>query len=78
MIAVSYLVHYDTLLQNARDIIAKCNGYFIPKCVRFFITKCDSFISSCERYDKIRRILFQNVTVITKCVIYYKMRWYND
>ena len=26
-----YLVHYDTLLQNATDIIAKCDRYFITK-----------------------------------------------
>ena len=25
---VSYLIHYDTLLQNATDIITKCNSYF--------------------------------------------------
>ena len=74
MIEVSYFVHYDTLLQNARDIITKCDGYFIPKCVRFFITKCDGLISNWERYDKTRRFYFkmwqllQNVPFITKCV----------
>ena len=25
---VSYLVHYDTLLQNATTIITKCDSYF--------------------------------------------------
>ena len=30
--AVSYLLHYDTLLQNARDVITKCGRYFITKC----------------------------------------------
>ena len=24
--------HYDTLLQNSRDIITKCDSYFITKC----------------------------------------------
>ena len=33
VIAFSYLVYYDTLLQNAIDI---------TKCDKFFITKCDS------------------------------------
>ena len=41
-VTVSYLIRYDSLLQNATDIITKC--------VRFFITKCDS-------YYKMRRLL---------------------
>ena len=31
MVVVSYLVHYDTLLQNATNVIAKCERYFITK-----------------------------------------------
>ena len=27
----SYLVHYDTLLQNTTDIITKCHSHFIRK-----------------------------------------------
>ena len=74
MIAVSYLVHYDTLLQNARDVITKCDSYVIPKYIRFFITKWDSFISNCDSYDKIRGFYFkmwqllQSASFITKCV----------
>ena len=30
-VTVSYLVHYDTLLQNATDIIAICDSCFITK-----------------------------------------------
>ena len=30
--AVSYLVHCNTLLVNATDLITKCNSYFITKC----------------------------------------------
>ena len=30
--AVSFLVHYDNLLQNATEIIAKYDSYFITKC----------------------------------------------
>ena len=29
MVAVLYLVHYDTLLQNLANIVTKCNGYLI-------------------------------------------------
>ena len=32
VVVVSYLVHYDTLLQNATDITTKCNSYFIANC----------------------------------------------
>ena len=27
-VTVSYLIHYDSLLQNARDIITKCDVYY--------------------------------------------------
>ena len=33
-VTVSYLMHYDSLLQNATDIITKCDSYFITKCNR--------------------------------------------
>ena len=46
-VAVSYLVHYDTLSQNAADIAAKYDGYFI--------TKCDSLIAKYGSYYKMRR-----------------------
>ena len=32
MTGVSYLVHYDTLLQNETDIVTECHNYFITKC----------------------------------------------
>ena len=77
MIALSYLIHYDTLFQNATDIIKKMRQPFyykmqqklITKWVRLFISKCDSFIIYCDSYHrlhlfyyKIRRLL-QNVSV---------------
>ena len=49
---VSYLIHYDTLLQNAIDIITRCDSYFITKC-----DKCDDFITKCDSYYKMRRLL---------------------
>ena len=62
MATVLYLVHHDTLLQNATDIIIKYDSYFITNydksllqnAPKFFITKCDIFL--------------QNTQVITKCV----------
>ena len=50
-VTVSVLICYDTLSQNATDIITKCDSYFVTKCnrslcIRFFITKCDNTQSS--------------------------------
>ena len=39
VILVSYSVHYDSSLQNATDIISKCDSYFIIKRDKF-ITRC--------------------------------------
>ena len=56
-VMVSYLIRYDSLLHNATDVITKRDSYFITKCVRFFITKCDSFITKCNSYYKMWRLL---------------------
>ena len=45
----SYLIRYDSLLQNATNIITKCSSCFI--------TNCDSFITKCNSYYKMRRLL---------------------
>ena len=55
MVAVSYLFHYDTLSQNATDIITKCDSYFYYKVYykmhQVFYYKMRQF------YYKIRRLL---------------------
>ena len=53
---VSYLIHYDSLLQNVTDVITKCDSYFI--------TKCDISLlqNATEVHYKMRR-LFQIPTV---------------
>ena len=72
-VTVSYLIRYESLLQNAADLITKCDSYFITKCVCLFITKCGSFISKCDSYYKLRRFyykmrqLLQNATFIKNC-----------
>ena len=48
-VMVSYLIRYDSLLQNVTDIITKCD--------RYFITKCDSFVTTCDSYYKMLRLL---------------------
>ena len=48
-VVVSYLIHYNSLLQIATDIIAKCEDYFI--------TKCDSYYKLRRFYYKMRKLL---------------------
>ena len=71
-----YLIHCDSLLQNATDIITKCNNFLITKCDRSlfqnasgfllqnatFITNCDSAGPSSK--SKICRYLFCNISII--------------
>ena len=77
-VTVSYLIRYDSLLQNATDVITKCDSYFITKCDKSLlqytsgfllqnvtvITNCDDFITKCGSYYKMRRLL-QIATVQT-------------
>ena len=46
-VSVSYMIHYDTLLQNETDSITKCDCYFL--------TKCDNFITKCDICYKLRQ-----------------------
>ena len=75
-VTFSYLIYYGSLLQNATDIITKCDSYFITKCDRSLfqnasdfllqnvtvIINCDNFITKCDSYDK-KRCLLQIATV---------------
>ena len=74
-VTVSDLIRYDSLLQNATDVITKCDSYFITKCDRSLLQNASGFLL------KNATVLLQNVTVITKCDdfitkcdSYYKMR----
>ena len=77
MVVLSYLVYYNTLLQNATDIITKCNSFFITKCdksllkkcVRFFIIKCDKNLL--EKH--VRFFITKCDSFMTNCDSYYKM-----
>ena len=55
------MINYDTLLQNATDIITKCDSYFITNCDRSLLQKASSFLLQNET------ILLQNATFITNC-----------
>ena len=61
-VTVVYLVHYDTLLQNATDIITKCDSYFITKYDKCLLQNASGL--SLENTTVSWRI----ATVVTKCV----------
>ena len=58
----SYLVHYDTLLQSATDIIKKCDSYFITNCDKSLLQNVSGFLLQNAT------VFLENTTVITKCV----------
>ena len=65
-ITVSYLIRYDSLLQNATDVIRKCNSYFITKWTRSLLQNMTGFLLQ----NMIA--LLQNATILLQNVSYYK------
>ena len=55
------MIHNDTLLQNAADIITKCYSYFIEKCDRSLLQNASGFLLQNAT------VYFKNETVITNC-----------
>ena len=43
VVTTSHLVHYDILLQNATDIITKCDSYFNTECEKVYYKMCQVF-----------------------------------
>ena len=43
-VTVSYLIHCGRLLQNAIDIITKCDSYFVAKCDRSLLQNASGFL----------------------------------
>ena len=66
-VTISYLINYDSLLQNATDITTKCDSYFITKCDRSLLQHASGFLLQNTT------VFLQNATVITKCDAYYKL-----
>ena len=82
VVTVSYLVHYDVLLQYATDNITKCYSYFITNCDKFLLQNVSSFLLRnttvlVQNATIIQNasILFQKTTDITKRDNYYIIRW---
>ena len=66
-VAVPYLIHCDSLLKNAIDIVTKCDSYFITKCDRSLSQNVSGFLLQIATvYYKMRQIL-QIVTFVTNC-----------
>ena len=77
-VTVSHLIHYDSLLRNATDIITKCDSYFITKCDRNLLQNASGFLLlNATVLLQNATILLQHSTVITNCDVYYKLRQYN-
>ena len=63
-----FSIHYDSFLQNATDIVSKCNSYFITKCVRSLLENASSFLLQNVT------VLLQKATIDTKCAVYCKLK----
>ena len=61
------------LLQNTTEVYYKMRQVCYDNVT--FITRCDNFITKCDSYYKLWRLL-QNVTFITKCDVSHKLRQY--
>ena len=60
-VTISFLIHYDSLLQNATDITTRCDSYFIIKCDRSLLQHASGFLLQNAA------VLFKNATVFTNC-----------
>ena len=68
ILTLSYFAHFDTLSQNATDIITKCAIYFITKCDKSLLQNASTFLlQNVTVYYKMQQFV-QNETFITKCV----------
>ena len=74
-VPVSSLIYYDTLIQNAIDIITKCDRTLLQN-VSSFYYKMRQVYHKMRQLLQIAMILLQNETVITKYIVYYKLRQY--
>ena len=71
-VTVSDLIRYNSLLQNATDVITKCDRYFITKRDRSLLQNTSGYLLQNTT------VSLQNATVITKCNVYYKLRQYKE
>ena len=75
-VTVSYLIHYDSLLQNATDVLLQNATEVYYKMRQVFYYKMQQFYYKIRQLLQIVTTLLQNATVITKCDVYYNLRQY--
>ena len=71
VIVVSYLVYYNTFLQNVTDTVIKCNNGCKIKCDKRLLQNESAF--SLQNGT----VLLQNKTFITKCIGTHCQRFYS-
>ena len=68
------MIHYDSLLQNAADIITKYNSCFVTNCDGSLLQNVSGFYYKMGQLLQNAMILLQNASVISKCDVDYKLR----
>ena len=72
---VSYLFHYDSLLQNATDTTTKRDSYFITKCNRSLSQNVSAFLLQNATFSLQKLTVILNCNkFITNCNSYRKIR----
>ena len=69
-ITVFHVVH-GSIFGSLWHFVTICDSYFITKCDKSLFQNASGFLLQNAT------VLLQNAAVITKCDVYYKMRWYN-
>lgn len=70
MALFSYLAYYDHFITKCNQYYLKCNSYFIKKCDKSWLQNASDFLLQNATTS------LQNTTVVTKCIVYYKMCQY--
>ena len=58
-VAGSYLVRFDSLLQNVTDIITKCDRRLLQNTSGFLLQNMTCFIPKCDSYYKLREFYYK-------------------
>ena len=61
MVAASYLIHYDTLLQNVAAILSQNATKIDYDVLQVLYNKCDRIITKCDSYYKLRRYKYKSL-----------------
>ena len=73
----SYLIHYDSLLQNATAILLQNVTEVYYKMRQIFYYKMRQLYYKMQQLLQVVITLLQHATVITKCEFFHKLRQYN-